>query len=86
MNWLKILITILEYIIPALAKKGKDNLADELTIAKQTITVLSKDKTPEEKGLAVEEAIGNLKAVQNFKKRAMKKLDKAKARLYKKLF
>lgn len=86
MKWLKIIITILEYVIPALAKKGKDKLADELTIAQQTITVLSKDKPPEEKGRAVEEAIGNLKAVQNFKKRVSKKLDKAKDRFYKKLF
>lgn len=86
MKWLKILIALAEIFVPGLAKLGMNNLTDELTIAKQAMTVLSKDKTPEEKGLAVEEAIGNLKSVQNFKKRAMKKLDKAKARLYKKLF
>ncbi len=86
MKWLSIIITILEYILPALAKKGKDKLAQELDVAKQTIKILSKDLSPEDKGQAVEDAVGDLKAVQDFKKRVSKKLDKAKDRLYKKLF
>jgi len=86
MKWLNLIITILEYIIPALAKKGKDELAQELRIAKQTIKILSKDIPPEDKGRAVEEAVGNLKGVQNFKKRVCKKIDEAKKRFYKELF
>lgn len=86
MKWLSLIITILEYVIPALAKRGKDKLAQELTIAKQTIKILSKDMAPQDRGYAIEEAVGNLKSVQGFKKRVAKKLDKAKDRLYKKLF
>ncbi len=86
MKWLSVIITILEYLIPALAKRGKDKLAQELDVAKQTIKVLSRDMTSEETGRAIESAIGGLKAVQSFKKRAIKRLDKAKDRLYKKLF
>lgn len=86
MKWLSLVITILEYIIPALAKKGKDKLAQELDVAKQTIKILSKDLSPEDKGRAVEQAVGELKCVKAFNKRVYKKLDKAKDRLYKKLF
>lgn len=86
MKWLSLLITILEYIIPALAKKGKDKLAQEFDVAKQTIKILSKDMTPQDKGYAIEQAVGNLKTVKDFKKRVCKKLDKAKDRLYKQLF
>lgn len=86
MKWLKIIITILEYVIPALAKKGKDKLAQELDVAKQTIKVLFEPFSAEEKGRVIEQAVGNLKSVKNFKKRVGKKLDNAKNRLYKKLF
>lgn len=86
MKWLKIIITILEYVIPALAKRGKDKLAQELDIAKWTIKILTKDMPPVEKGRAVEQAVNGLKCVKEFKARASNKLDKAKDRLYKKLF
>lgn len=86
MKWLSLIITILEYVIPALAKRGKDKLAQELDVTKQVIKILTKDMTTVEKGHAIEEAVGNLKSVRGFKKRVAKKLDKAKDRLYKKLF
>lgn len=86
MKWLSLLITVLEYIIPVLAKKGKDKLKDELEIAKATINVLSKDVSPQVKGEAIEKAVHSLKFVQDFKERGLEKLDKAKARLYKKIF
>lgn len=86
MKWLKLIITIIEWFGPFLAKAGKDRIADELDIAKGAITILTKDKTPEEKGRAIEEAVGNLKAVKKFKSRVSKKLDKAKARLWNKIF
>lgn len=86
MKWLKLIIVILEYVIPGLAKLGKNKLVQDLEVAHNVMSVLSKDMSPVDKGLAVEKAVGNLKALQNFKKRASKKLDKAKERLYKKLF
>ncbi|MBA7625528.1 hypothetical protein ES703_32959 [subsurface metagenome] len=86
MKWLSLVIIILEYVILALPKWGKDKLAQELTIAKQTIKVLTKDMAPEDRGRAIEQVVGSLKVVKDFKKRAVKKLDKAKDRLYKNLF
>lgn len=86
MKWLNLILTILEYVIPALAKRGKDKLAQELEVAKQTVKILTKDMSSADKARAIEEAVGNLKAVQNFKKRVSKKLDKAKERFYQKLF
>lgn len=86
MKWLKLIITILEWVGPFLAKAGKNRIADELDIAKGVITVLTKDKTPEEKGRAIEEAVGSLKAVKDFKSRVSNRLDKAKDRLYRKIF
>lgn len=86
MKWLRLIITILEYVIPALAKRGKDKLAQELEVAQHAIKVLAKDIPPEYKGRVIEEALANLTAVKDFKERVAKKLDKAKDRLYKKLF
>lgn len=86
MKWLSIILTILEYVIPALAKRGKDKLAQELDIARKTIVLMSNRMSPEEKGHFIEQAVGSLKGVKDFKKRVGKKLDKAKDRLYKKLF
>lgn len=86
MKWIKLVITILEYIIPVLAKKGKDKLSDELEIAKQTIKVLTVEMSPQDKGRAIEKAIHSLGFVKKFKGRAAKKLESAKFRLYKKLF
>ncbi|MBA7632072.1 hypothetical protein ES703_39614 [subsurface metagenome] len=86
MKWLSIIITILEYVIPALAKKGKDKLAQELEIANKTIKLMSNNMSPADKGHFIEQAVGSLKSVRDFKKRVSKKLDKAKDRLYKKLF
>lgn len=86
MKWLKIIFALAEIFIPGLAKFGKVNLVQELDVARKTIKVLARDMTPEETGRAIESAIGGLKAVQSFKKRAVKKLDQAKLRLYKKLF
>jgi len=86
MKFLNLFFTILEYLIPVLAKLGKDKLAQELDVTKQVVKILTKDMLPGNKGRAIEEAVGNLKAVKDFKKSVCKKLDKAKARLYKKLF
>lgn len=86
MKWVKIIIDILGWVLPVVAAKGKANLTQELEIAKKAIVLLSKDISAEAKGQIVTEAVGNLKAVQGFKKRINKKLDKAKDRLYKKLF
>lgn len=86
MKWIKLIITILEWIGPFLAKAGKNRIADELEIAKGAIVVLTKDKTPEEKGRAIEEVVGRLKAVKDFKSRVSNRLDKAKDRLWKKVF
>lgn len=86
MKWLKLIITIIEWVGPFLAKAGKNRIADELDIAKGAITVLTKNKTSEEKGRAIEEAVGSLKAVKQFKKSINERLDKAKTRLYEKIF
>ncbi len=84
MKWLKILIDIALAIIPGLGLKAKKNIETELEIAQQTIEVLSKNKTADEKSNALITAIGNLEVVKNFDKRASKKLKKAGARLFKK--
>ncbi|GAI23988.1 unnamed protein product, partial [marine sediment metagenome] len=63
-----------------------NRIADELEIAKGAIVVLTKDKTPGEKGRVIEEAVGNLKAVKDFKSRVSDRLDKAKDRLWQKVF
>ena len=86
MKWLKLIITVIEWLSPFLAKAGKDRIADELDIAKGAIAILTKDKTPEEKGRAIEEAVGSLKAVKQFKASVSKRLDKAKNRLWNKIF
>ncbi|GAH29323.1 unnamed protein product [marine sediment metagenome] len=86
MKWLKFALTILEYLLPFIAKKGKDNLAHELEIANKTISLMSGNISPEEKGRYIEQAVSSLKCVQDFKKRVSKKIDKAKDRLYKKVF
>lgn len=85
MKWLKLVLTIIEWLSPFLAKAGKDRIANELEIAKGAIVILTKDKTPEEKGRAIEEAVGNLKAVKQFKKSVARRLDKAKTRLWNKI-
>lgn len=86
MGWLKIVIDILGMVVPFVAHKGKKNYEQELEVARKTIDILSKDLSPEKKGQALEEAVGSLKAVKEFKKRVSKKIDKAKDRLYRKLF
>lgn len=86
MKWLSLILTILEYLIPALAKRGKDKLAQELEVANKTIKLMSNGMSSEDKGHFIEQAVSSLKCVKDFKKRVSKKLDKAKARLYKKLF
>lgn len=86
MKWFKLIITVIEWLGPFLAKAGKDRIADELDIAKGALVILTKNKTPEEKGHAIEQAVGNLKAVKKFKSRVSKRLDKAKARLWGKIF
>lgn len=86
MKWLKLILTAIEWLSPFLAKAGKDRIADELDIARGAIVVLTQDKTSEEKGRAIEEAVGRLKAVKDFKRRVSNRLDKAQARLWKKIF
>lgn len=86
MKWIKLLIDIALVIIPGLGLKFKKDVDQELEIAKQTIRILTKDMSPEEKGRAIEDAVHGFKFVKDFKARATKKLDKAKDRLYKKLF
>lgn len=86
MNWLKIIIDIALVIIPGLGLKHKKDLERELEIANKTIEFMSNHMDPVEKGKFIEQAVGSLKAVKDFKKRANKKLDKARERLYKKLF
>lgn len=86
MKWIKLVIDIALAILPGLALKQKKNLEKELEIAKATIDILTKDKTPQEKGHAVEEALGGLLRLSGVTSSLSKKLDKAKARLYKKLF
>lgn len=86
MNWLKIIIDIALAILPGIALKHKKDLEQELEIANRIIQFMSNHLDPVEKGKFIEQAIGSLKAVKNFKKRANKKIDKAKDRLYKKLF
>ncbi len=86
MQWLKIIIDIALAIIPGIALKHKKDLESELEIANTTIKFMSNHMDPVEKGRFIEQAFSRLTAVKDFKKRAVKKLDKAKARLYKKLF
>lgn len=86
MSWLKIIIDIALVIIPGLGLKHKKDLERELEIANKTIEFMSNHMDPVDKGKFIEQAIGSLKAVKGFKKRANKKLDKARERWYKKLF
>lgn len=86
MKWIKLLIDIALIIIPGLGLKFKKDVDQELVVAKQTIRILTKDMSPEEKGRAIEDAVHGLKFVKDFKARSIKKLNKAKDRLYKKLF
>ncbi|MBA7486808.1 hypothetical protein ES707_22369 [subsurface metagenome] len=86
MKWLKVLIALAEIFIPGLAKFGMNGLTDELGVAQQTINILSKDLSPDDKSRAVLEAVGKLKMVEDFNSRLNKKIDKAKVRLLKKLF
>ena len=86
MKWIKLIVDIALILIPGLGFKLKKDVDQELEIAKATIKILGKDMSPERKGEAVMEAVGNLKAVQGFKVRLVKKLDKARDRLAKKLF
>ncbi|MBA7542169.1 hypothetical protein ES705_34488 [subsurface metagenome] len=86
MKWIKLLIDLALIIIPGLALKSKKDLEQELNVAKSALELLSKGLSPEAKGKVLEDAVMNLKFVQDVKGRATKKIDKAKNRLYKKLF
>lgn len=86
MKWLKLIIDIALILIPGLGLKAKKNVDQELLIAKKALETLTSNMKPEEKGRVIEDAVHSLKFVQDFKGRVTKKLDKARARLYKKIF
>lgn len=86
MKWLSLALDIAVFVYNHVTGKGKRDLDQELSIAQKTIKLMGSQMEPEVVGQYVEQAISGLKSVQDFKKRAVKKLDKAKSRLYKKLF
>lgn len=86
MSWFKLIIDIALAIIPGLALKGKKNLEVELEVANKTIDLLSQDISANAKGEILKDAVNNLKAIKNYKKRLCKKFDKAQVRLFKKFF
>ena len=83
---LNIVIEVVEVALPFIASTRRKRQAHELRVASMVIKQLTKELPPEEKGRAIESAVNELHIVKNLKKSARKKLDKAKDRLYKKLF
>ena len=83
---LGILLEVVELVLPFIATSRRKRREQELDIAKTTIKQLTSNLSAEEKGRAVEAAVNELHVVKNLKKRGRAKINKAKDRLYKKLF
>lgn len=86
MKWLKIIVTIVEYLIPVLAKVGKDRAVKQLEVVTTGVEKFSKSATAGDKGKAVKGVICDLAIQTGIAKRLHKRIKKFESTIWKKLF
>lgn len=85
---LKIVVDVLEYVIPVLVKIKKDKIAKELEIVATGVELFSnkEDKDPEQKGKVLKKLIDGLAEKAGIKTRLRKKIKKFEKNLWGKIF
>lgn len=86
MKWLSLFLTIAEYLIPFLAKIGKDRVAKELEVVTTGVEKFSKNESAGDKGKTVKGVIYDLAVQSGIKTRLHKRIKDYETRIWKKLF
>lgn len=86
MKWLSLILTVAEYLIPFLAKIGKNRVAKELEIVTTGVEKFSKSESSGDKGKVVKGIIYDLAVESGIKKRLHKRVKDYEDRIWKKLF
>lgn len=86
MKWLSLILTLAEWLIPFLAKVGKDRVAKELEIVTTGVEMFSNSESSEGKGKLVKGIIYDLAVESGIKSRLHKRIKDYETRIWRKLF
>ena len=86
MKWFSLLLTVVEYLIPVLAKIGKNRAAKQLEIVSTGVEMFSKSEAAGDKGKAVKSMIYGLAVESGIKSQLHKRIKDYETRIWKKLF
>lgn len=86
MKWLEIIISVVEIVLPFLAKIRKKRVEKELEVVTTGIEKFSKYEDPVDKGKLLKGMIRTLAQESGIEKRLQKKIKKFEGRLWKKIF